>query len=237
MPVTCSHYSSAQQANSYAGVDSTSAYDTKRGLGPRKEDKVMQGHSHFYEILPGDLDPHWCLNRRIIKVFWALGENWYHGLVSDYHPESKLHHVKYDDWDEEWIDLEEEKFKLLLFSDEVPGRVKSRKVTAKDKGEHKGEAVPPEDDASCKRGYLDSELSWLTRSSKRGKSSKTSSGNSLVDKMVVNHLRTHTWNHINRPKHTQVQYTLPGEGYDFSTKRKMRNQSALYLVNNIGALA
>ncbi|KAI3454057.1 hypothetical protein Pfo_010720 [Paulownia fortunei] len=173
-PVSSSRVSFSRQANSCSAVDSTSADDKNRALRPKREDKskgTPRKRRHFYEIHPRDLDPHWFLNRRI-KVFWPLDESWYYGLVNDYHPECKLHHIKYDDRDEEWIDLQEEKFKLLLLPSDVPGKVKSKKVSPGDNDVHKGETVLSKDDDSSMGNYLDSEpiALWLARSSQRGKS-------------------------------------------------------------------
>ncbi|KAL0447473.1 UNVERIFIED_CONTAM: hypothetical protein Slati_1875200 [Sesamum latifolium] len=76
--------------------------------------------------------------------------------------------ARYDDRDEEWIDLHEEKFKLLLLPSEVPGRAKSRKVSKGDSDVHKGEKAQPEDDDCCIVNCLESEPIALARSSQRG---------------------------------------------------------------------
>ncbi|XP_051137119.1 uncharacterized protein LOC127255570 isoform X2 [Andrographis paniculata] len=132
---------SRRSANSLGAEESASDDDKTRVLRPRREGKsrgVSRKRRHFYDILPRDFDPHWVLNRRI-KLFWPLDDCWYSGLVNDYQTETKLHHVKYDDRDEEWVDLQEENFKLLLFPSEVPGKAKSRKRLAKDKDLRVGE--------------------------------------------------------------------------------------------------
>ncbi|XP_076939558.1 uncharacterized protein LOC143608392 [Bidens hawaiensis] len=94
-----------------------------RVLRPRKQHKKGKGTSrkrrHFYEVHSDDMDAHWFLNRKI-KIFWPLDESWYYGLVNDYDAEKNLHHIKYDDRDEEWISLESERFKLLLLPSELP---------------------------------------------------------------------------------------------------------------------
>ncbi|XP_011088123.1 uncharacterized protein LOC105169395 [Sesamum indicum] len=196
-PVSSSRDSFNQHADSSGGLDSASADDKSRALRPRREDKgkgVPRKRRHFYEILPSHLDPHFVLNRRI-KVFWPLDESWYYGLVNDYHPECKLHHVKYDDRDEEWIDLHEEKFKLLLLPTEVPGRAKSRKVSKGDNDVHKGEKARPEDDDCCIANCLESEpiALWLARSSQRGKS-------------LQNSLRTQRKSHMELPVVSSLSY-------------------------------
>ncbi|KAK4420023.1 hypothetical protein Salat_2415200 [Sesamum alatum] len=165
-----------RQHNSSGGA---AADDKSRTLRPRREDKgkgMPRKRRHFYEILPRDLEPYWVLNRRI-KIFWPLDESWYYGLVNEYHSESKLHHIKYDDRDEEWVNLQEEKFKLLLLPSEVPGKAKSRKRSTRGEDLHKGQTVPLADDDSCTGNHLDSEpiASWLASQSQRVKSLPKSS--------------------------------------------------------------
>nr|KYP39251.1 hypothetical protein KK1_039461 [Cajanus cajan] len=111
---------------SQSGSESASADTDGRVLRPRKQYK-NKGNSrkrrHFYEILLGDVNAYWVLNRRI-KIFWPLDQSWYHGLVDDYDEGNKYYHIKYDDRDEEWVNLHTERFKLLLLRSEVPGIAK-----------------------------------------------------------------------------------------------------------------
>lgn len=165
----------SREGNSLTGSESVSVDTASRVLRPRQklnERGISRKRRHFYEVLPRDLDAYWVLNRRI-KVFWPLDESWYYGLLNDYDPERKLHHVKYDDRDEEWINLENERFKLLLFPGEVPGKRKVRKSAnaTKSIGERKLDLAV--DDDSHPSNSLDSEpiISWLSRSSRRVKSS------------------------------------------------------------------
>lgn len=163
------------QMSSMDGLDSASVDAAGRVLRPRKQHKekgLSRKRRHFYEIISRDLDAYWVLNRRI-KVFWPLDQSWYYGLVNDYDPERKLHHVKYDDRDEEWISLQNERFKLLLFPGEVPGKTDTKKTLMGDRhaeGE-KGDLATEED--SYVGSYMDSEpiISWLARSTRRIKSS------------------------------------------------------------------
>ncbi|XVE63575.1 hypothetical protein DITRI_Ditri07aG0031100 [Diplodiscus trichospermus] len=166
-----------------SGSESASVDASGRVLRPRKSHKE-KGNSrkrrHFYEIFLGDLDVHWVLNRRI-KVFWPLDKSWYYGLVNDYDKERKLHHVKYDDRDEEWINLQNERFKLLLFPYEVPSnseRKRSRRDRCSDYSarmvklnKEKGKRSDMTEDDSGSGSYMDSEpiISWLARSSHRVK--------------------------------------------------------------------
>lgn len=172
--------------NSLAGSESTSIDTAGRVLRPRKQHKqkgLSRKRRHFYEIFSRNLDAYWVLNRRI-KVFWPLDQSWYFGLLKDYDPERKLHHVKYDDRDEEWIDLRHERFKLLLLPNEVPGKADRKKMEMgnkcpEDENEERklrkkgGKRDLPMENDSCIGGYMDSEpiISWLARSSRRIKSS------------------------------------------------------------------
>ncbi|XWS73048.1 hypothetical protein CRYUN_Cryun02cG0092200 [Craigia yunnanensis] len=180
--------SSGQNASSVSknlsGSESASVDASGRVLRPRKRHKE-KGNSRkrrrFYEIFSGDLDAHWVLNRRI-KVFWPLDKSWYYGLVNDYDKERKLHYVKYDDRDEEWINLQKERFKLLLFPGEVPSKSERKRSwrdrdsddrirTVKLNKEKRKRNVMTEDD-NGNGSYMDSEpiISWLARSSHRVKS-------------------------------------------------------------------
>ncbi|KAJ9546778.1 hypothetical protein OSB04_019321 [Centaurea solstitialis] len=156
--------------------DPASADTADRVLRPRRQQKgkgTSRKRRHFYEIHSDDMDAHWFLNRRI-KIFWPLDESWYYGLVNDYDAEKNLHHIKYDDRDEEWISLENERFKLLLLSSEVPHKT-SHKDTAsvdthKEGGikEFKGSRTNHSmNDESFMATYMESEpiISWLARSS------------------------------------------------------------------------
>lgn len=173
-------------SKSLSGSDSASVDAALRVLRPRIQHKE-KGHSrkrrHFYEIVFRDLDPSWVLNRRI-KVFWPLDQSWYYGVVNDYDKEGKLHHVKYDDRDEEWINLQNERFKLLLLPGEVPGKAGRKKSAMRNRSVDEGKRslkinkkkekrdFTAEDD-SCLGSYMDSEpiISWLARSTRRIKSS------------------------------------------------------------------
>lgn len=146
------------------------AADRVLRLRPRRQQKgkgTSRMRRHFYEVHSDDMDAHWFLNRRI-KIFWPLDESWYYGLVNDYDAEKNLHHIKYDDRDEEWISLENERFKLLLLPSEVPH--KDTDSHEKDKGTR---SFHVKDDAFMAT-QMESEpiISWLARSSHRVKSKK-----------------------------------------------------------------
>ncbi|EOA15894.1 hypothetical protein CARUB_v10003984mg [Capsella rubella] len=153
-----------------------------RMLRPRRKHDgkgKVRKRRHFYEILFSDVDSHWLLNKKI-KVFWPLDESWYHGFVDGYDGDKNLHHVKYDDRDEEWINLQGERFKILLFPTEVPEKnqrkrrgsgskstlkIKGNDISSKEEEKQKGNL----EDDSC----MESEpiITWLTRSRHRDKSS------------------------------------------------------------------
>lgn len=172
-------------SKSQSDSESASGDTAGRVLRPRKQYKdkgKTRKRRHFYEILLADVEPYWVLNRRI-KVFWPLDQSWYYGLVSDYNEERKLHHIKYDDRDEEWINLQSERFKLLLLRSEVPGNARVGRALTKSRsfGQQNGKKSRKEGqrrkaiirDDSCDVSGMDSEpiISWLGRSSNRLKSS------------------------------------------------------------------
>ncbi|XP_014505007.1 uncharacterized protein LOC106765033 isoform X1 [Vigna radiata var. radiata] len=164
-----------------SGSESASADTDGRVLRPRKQYK-SKGNSrkrrHFYEILLGDVDVYWVLNRRI-KIFWPLDQRWYYGLVDDYDEGSKLYHIKYDDRDVEWVNLHTERFKLLLLRSEVPGNAKGERAFAKRRSsdQQKGSKSRKERQRTEHNtendhhggSSMDSEpiISWLARSSHR----------------------------------------------------------------------
>ncbi|KAL6556593.1 hypothetical protein OROGR_005881 [Orobanche gracilis] len=175
-PVSSARDSIIRRAKPLGDGASDSGDDNSRELRPRG-DKVRilsRKRRHFYDIPTRDLDPSWVLNRRI-KIFWPLDESWYFGYVTGYHSEAKLHHLKYDDGEEEWVNLEEENFRLLLLRTEVPGKGKSRRRSTAAKDTHAERMAQPVDDASC-TGDDDSEpiASWLATQSQRVKAFKSS---------------------------------------------------------------
>lgn len=177
----------SRRINMSSGSELASGDLADRVLRPRKrhkDDDVSRKRRHFYEICYGDLDPLWVLNRRI-KVFWPLDESWYYGLVSDYRPETKRHHIKYDDRDEEWIDLQNEKFKLLLLPSEVPHKPEPRGDALENRNDDVDDKNLPSDD-SLESSYMDSEpiISWLVRSSQRVKSSHIGSSKRLKSSLL-----------------------------------------------------
>ncbi|CAJ1972144.1 unnamed protein product [Sphenostylis stenocarpa] len=170
---------------SQSGSESTSADTDGRVLRPRKQYK-SRGNSrkrrHFYEILLGDVDVYWVLNRKI-KIFWPLDQSWYYGRVDGYDEGSKLYHIKYDDRDVEWVNLHTERFKLLLHRSEVPENAKGERAIAKCRSSDHQKGIKsrkerqrteenPEDD-HCGGSSMDSEpiISWLSRSTHRLRSS------------------------------------------------------------------
>lgn len=152
--------------NSRDESDIVSSDAEARTLRPREQEKgkgPSRKRRHFYEVVSRDLDSYWVLDRRI-KVFWPLDQRWYIGHVTGYDPEKKLHHVKYDDRDEEWIDLQQERFKLLLLPSEVPGKGGRKRSTARSRKEKPVDSADTKEktNSSC----MESEpiISWLVRS-------------------------------------------------------------------------
>uniref|UniRef100_A0A7N0TBW6 Enhancer of polycomb-like protein n=1 Tax=Kalanchoe fedtschenkoi TaxID=63787 RepID=A0A7N0TBW6_KALFE len=142
-------------------------------LRPRKELKaksLSRKRRHFYEVESEDLDPCWILKKRI-KVFWPLDKSWYIGLVNDYDPKKKQHHVKYEDREEEWIDLSSERFKLLLFPSEIPCKAEKTRLTVRDSQSGRKRVVADTTKSSGSGNFKDSEpiISWLSRTNKKFK--------------------------------------------------------------------
>ncbi|CAA7025455.1 unnamed protein product [Microthlaspi erraticum] len=166
------------------GTKSVSDDTDDRTLRPRRKrdgkGKVRK-RRHFYDILFSDVDSQWLVNKKI-KVLWPLDEKWYIGFVDGYDGDKNLHHIKYDDRDEEWINLQGERFKILLFPTEVPGKNqrKRRNSGSKSTPKIKGSDTSIKDEEKQK-GKLENDsvddmesepiIKWLARSIHRDKSS------------------------------------------------------------------
>jgi hypothetical protein len=133
----------------------------------KRDDKVpfrkRRPRRHFYEVSPRDVDP-FCIVKERIRVFWPLDETWYFGLVKEYDPVKKLHHVRYDDKDEEWINLQNERIKLLFLPAEAHSRSKcnnSRSVFKPKYEQGDREDMDGRNTESSESGPISS---WLARS-------------------------------------------------------------------------
>ena len=145
-----------------------------RMLRPRRRNgkSLVMKRRHFYEVSYRDMDPY-CILKQRIRVFWPLDQSWYFGLVKDYDPVTRLHHVKYDDRDEEWINLQNERFKLLLFPSEISGKLNSGKSQLELK-QHKEVDKTASDDISSNCTESEPIIAWLIRSKNRRNSSTAS---------------------------------------------------------------
>ncbi|GAB2223072.1 hypothetical protein Droror1_Dr00017208 [Drosera rotundifolia] len=165
---------SSPLSNSQCNSDVACGDADSRILRPRDQHH-QKGHfrkrRHFYEVLSGDFSALWALNRRI-KVFWPLDQSWYIGHVIGYDPDKRLHHIKYDDREEEWINLQHERLQFLLFPSEVPSNVKIKNATKGEKGATKDRCQADVEDNGHANTFLDSESlsSWLARSTRHVKS-------------------------------------------------------------------
>ncbi|XP_042416622.1 uncharacterized protein LOC122005595 isoform X1 [Zingiber officinale] len=139
-----------------------------RSLRPRRHNgkSFARKRRHFYEVFLRDMDPY-CLVKQRIRVFWPLDQNWYFGLIKSYDPMTRLHHVKYDDRDEEWINLQKERFKLLLFPSEVSSKFNFEKPGTETQNKKVEEVDTAE--SSYLGSLTESEpiISWLTRTTHR----------------------------------------------------------------------
>ncbi|KAJ0247368.1 Enhancer of polycomb-like transcription factor protein [Hirschfeldia incana] len=166
-----------------------------RSLRPRRKREwkgKVRKRRHFYEVSFSDVEAHWLLNKKI-KVLWPLDERWYDGFVDGYDGDKNLHHVKYDDRDEEWISLQGERFKILLFATEVPGKNPRKrsssgsKSTTKTKGNDTSSKVEEkqkgkqEDDSSMVDMESEPIIKWLARSVQKRKKSEIMTSNETVE--------------------------------------------------------
>lgn len=111
------------------GSEMVSVDAASRVLRPRKHigKSFVRKRRHFYEVNSSNMDPYWVIKQRI-RIYWPLDKTWYFGVVKNYDPVTKMHHVKYDIRDEEWINLHNERFKLLLFPSEVACKLSHEKL-------------------------------------------------------------------------------------------------------------
>jgi DNA mismatch repair protein MSH6 len=65
---------------------------------------------------------------RRLRVYWPLDDAWYKGKVESYNAGSRRHRVKYDDGDEEEVDLGKEKFEWATSEDSTPPSQPVRKL-------------------------------------------------------------------------------------------------------------
>eukprot|EP00268_Persea_americana_P022012 TRINITY_DN2187_c0_g1_i1.p1 TRINITY_DN2187_c0_g1~~TRINITY_DN2187_c0_g1_i1.p1 ORF type:complete len:1691 (+),score=369.43 TRINITY_DN2187_c0_g1_i1:296-5368(+) len=186
-----------QRAYKSLGKDASMGSETAgRKLRPRNQ-QIQKGffkrqRRHFYEVCYLDMDPYWVVNQRI-KVFWPLDQSWYYGIVKAYDTVTKSHHIKYDDRDEEWINLQNERFKLLLLPDEVRGKSYPEK-----RGRERRLLQEDVDanfmDENCMGNFTESEpiISWLSRSTLRVKSSS----HDIMKKQKQSHVSKNSPQHI-----------------------------------------
>ena len=133
----------------------------------KRDDKVpfrkRRPRRHFYEVSPRDVDP-FCIVKERIRVFWPLDETWYFGLVKEYDPVKKLHHVRYDDKDEEWINLQNERIKLLFLPAEARNRSKCNNSRSVFKPRYEQDDREDMDGSNTESSESGPISSWLARS-------------------------------------------------------------------------
>ncbi|XP_006844371.2 uncharacterized protein LOC18434233 isoform X1 [Amborella trichopoda] len=167
-----------------------------RVLRPRKHEHkgVNRKRRRFVEVKIHDSDALWAVNRRI-NVYWPLDKMWYRGIIKNYDPETKLHNIHYDDRDEEWLSLESETFKILVWPGEASNRFgfSNERSRSKESNTHENgyknsnERSRSKDSNTYENGdensgknmdsFMESEpiISWLARSLKKANSSPNNS--------------------------------------------------------------
>ncbi|XP_057524050.1 uncharacterized protein LOC130803856 isoform X2 [Amaranthus tricolor] len=156
-----------EHPNSIEEFDIASSDAEARAL-PKDQPKVKRfsrNQPYFYEV-SGEFDSFWVLNRRI-KIFWPSDQSWYLGYVVGYNVENKLHHVKYDDREEELIDLQRARFKLLLLPNEVPGKDGRKRENAYLQKRKHDEASHVEEEPNGNCMETEPISLWLARSTHR----------------------------------------------------------------------
>ncbi|MCO5607711.1 hypothetical protein L7F22_061910 [Adiantum nelumboides] len=93
---------------SQSACDKMQSTSDKRVLRPRRV-----RNKEIKENVPPLADLPLIVGRRI-EVYWPLDAAWYRGLVSAYDNVRKKHKVSYDDGEEEWLCLAQEKFKYEM---------------------------------------------------------------------------------------------------------------------------
>ncbi|KAB1222500.1 hypothetical protein CJ030_MR2G024870 [Morella rubra] len=101
---SCTGFSSSSKASKLRSVNGLSFLLSSGQDFVGRGSKLLYGSRYCFE----SIETKEVLNRRI-KVFWPLDQSQYYDLVNDYDKERNLHHLKYDDRDEEWINLQNEK--------------------------------------------------------------------------------------------------------------------------------
>ncbi|KAK4756570.1 hypothetical protein SAY87_006697 [Trapa incisa] len=238
------HLNHCRNASSHNGLDRASLIAANRKLRPRRHHKergLMRKRRHFYDIIPDELDPLWVIDKKI-KVFCPIDENWYYGLVNDYDEERKLHHIKYDDRDEEWVDLQNENFKLLLLRCEVPGMSVEKKAVSSDKHLHERKLIlkSPQKvksrsmnvaDDSCE---IESEpiISWFTPSkSSSSHAVKRTLGSHTFKKQKISTLSSHSTPTLRKDVKVSHNRSL---AYDSLRRKEMRAYKNSSLGGKVG---
>ncbi|KAJ3694158.1 hypothetical protein LUZ60_009638 [Juncus effusus] len=147
-----------------------------RVLRPVKREGFARKRRYFHEVSAKDFDPFCIVNQRI-RVYWPLDDCWYIGSVKEYDPLTRLHFVRYDDNEEEWLNLLNERFKLLLFPSEIPNKFKFQNSNLNLKHNYVEESVSDSDGSVGSSVESEPIVSFLTRSSCQSKPVPSSSNN------------------------------------------------------------
>ncbi|XP_059077421.1 uncharacterized protein LOC131078303 isoform X2 [Cryptomeria japonica] len=94
-------------------VDDTGGVPVKlKGADPCDQ-RLASGADGLIEVRIKESDFVSVINRRI-EVYWHLEDTWYIGNIKRYDAYNKLHHVVYDDGEEEWVSLERDRYKIQV---------------------------------------------------------------------------------------------------------------------------
>ncbi|KAK1258351.1 Histone-lysine N-methyltransferase ATX1 [Acorus gramineus] len=101
-------------------------YNKSSGRPCKKQRMLPMGHGtsvsgkakKWVKLSLEGVDPHKFVGL-FCKVYWPIDRDWYNGTISKYNPETKEHHVKYEDGDEESLSLLNEKIEFHISNEEM----------------------------------------------------------------------------------------------------------------------
>ncbi|XP_019169599.1 PREDICTED: uncharacterized protein LOC109165335 [Ipomoea nil] len=94
---------SSFQQNDLQNISRRTKHSTKQALNEEKDSKKVRFIKDYGEELVGTK----------VRVWWPLDRKFYKGVISSFDPEIKKHKVKYNDDDEEILNLNRERWELL----------------------------------------------------------------------------------------------------------------------------
>ncbi|KAF6145841.1 hypothetical protein GIB67_028836 [Kingdonia uniflora] len=104
-----------------SGCSTSEGSKLKRKRKRKGNDDGEEGNLHvkkWVELSLEDVDPNRFVGLRC-KVYWPLDDDWYTGCIDGYNKETRKHHVKYEDGDDESRVLSNERIKFHISREEM----------------------------------------------------------------------------------------------------------------------